>query len=68
MIFSDIARIFDPLGLLTPVAFFAKHFIQQLWIFGLDWDTQAPRSTCNNWLRFTSELNLLSKFNLPAVY
>lgn len=35
---SDLARLFDPLGLLAPVVVKAKIFIQQLWQFKLDWD------------------------------
>jgi hypothetical protein len=43
-ILSEIARIFDPLGFLSPLTFFAKHLIQQLWCLGLSWDeTPLPK-------------------------
>ncbi|KAJ8912621.1 hypothetical protein NQ315_000491 [Exocentrus adspersus] len=64
-ILSDIARIFDPLGFLAPVTFFAKHFIQHLWSLGLDWDTEIPKPLQDKWLIYKSELNLLSNFSLP---
>lgn len=33
-ILSKIVRIFDPLGILTPLVFFTKHLIQYLWTQG----------------------------------
>ncbi|XP_025420902.1 uncharacterized protein LOC112691005 [Sipha flava] len=33
-VLSDIARVFDPLGLLSPLTFFTKHIMQQLWTAG----------------------------------
>lgn len=35
---SLIARIFDPLGLLSPVVFLAKHLMQRVWRANLSWD------------------------------
>lgn len=35
---SDLARIFDPLGILSPIIVTAKMFIQELWELKLDWD------------------------------
>ncbi|XP_075150824.1 uncharacterized protein LOC142224932 [Haematobia irritans] len=35
---SDLARIFDPLGLLSPVVVRAKIFVQELWNLNLSWD------------------------------
>ena len=33
-----LAKIFDPLGLITPVTFYGKVFFQELWKQGLQWD------------------------------
>ena len=33
-----LAKIFDPLGLVTPVTFFGKVFLQELWKEGISWD------------------------------
>ena len=33
-----MAKIFDPLGLLTPVTFSGKVFLQELWREGVSWD------------------------------
>ncbi|KAJ8982007.1 hypothetical protein NQ317_004094 [Molorchus minor] len=35
---SELARIYDPLGFISPVTFFCKHLIQKLWLDGLGWD------------------------------
>eukprot|EP00102_Acyrthosiphon_pisum_P010971 XP_008179494.1 PREDICTED: uncharacterized protein LOC103308220 [Acyrthosiphon pisum] len=42
-VLSDIARIFDPLGLLSPITFWTKHVMQQLWIAGIKWDEEIPK-------------------------
>lgn len=48
-ILSRIARIYDPIGFLCPIIFFAKQFLQRLWCLGLDWDETPPVRLCENW-------------------
>ena len=38
-----IAGIFDPLGLVTPVTFHGKIFIQELWKEDMTWDGHCQR-------------------------
>lgn len=62
---SELARIFDPLGFLTPVTFSIKYLIQKLWIQGLNWDDEPPADIVRVWNRYKCELSLLSEFHLP---
>jgi len=39
-ILSDVAHIFDPIGLVSPVIIQAKIFIQELWKLKIDWDVR----------------------------
>lgn len=41
-VFSQIAQIFDPLGLLSQCRILAKLIMQQLWIAKLSWDESLP--------------------------
>lgn len=41
-IVSEVAKLFDPLGWLSPSIMLAKLVIQQLWIDALDWDDKVP--------------------------
>ncbi|KAK2577926.1 hypothetical protein KPH14_000951 [Odynerus spinipes] len=41
-ILSIIAQLFDPLGWLAPVVIIAKTLMQELWIRGIDWDSELP--------------------------
>jgi len=44
-ILSTIAKLFDPLGWVTPVTINAKVFMQQLWRLKLNWDDVIPSQT-----------------------
>lgn len=63
-ILSDLARIFDPLGFLTPVTFLAKFIIQHLWALGLGWDDTPPDNILKLWTRLKSELPQLSDLQI----
>lgn len=64
-VLSDIARIFDPLGLLSPTTFWTKHVMQQLWIAGVKWDEEIPKDIAVMWTRYQSELMLIETISIP---
>ncbi|CAH0564505.1 unnamed protein product [Brassicogethes aeneus] len=64
-ILSQIARIFDVVGFLSPVIITAKYLVQHLWSLGLDWDEPPPADVLNKWQTFKSELPLLSNVSIP---
>ncbi|XP_018407447.1 PREDICTED: uncharacterized protein LOC108783389 [Cyphomyrmex costatus] len=39
---STIAKLFDPLGFLSPIIIIAKIFIQELWTLKIGWDDPLP--------------------------
>jgi len=61
---SLIARIFDPLGLLAPVIFTAKHLMQRVWQLGILWDEQLPPEIVDVWNRFVADLPILQTVNI----
>lgn len=64
-VLSDIAKIFDPLGLLSPLTFWTKHVMQQLWIAGIKWDDKIPKDIAVQWTRYQSELMLIEAVSIP---
>lgn len=46
-ILSTISKLFDPLGLLSPIIIKAKIIIQELWTVKLDWDDPLPPQISN---------------------
>ncbi|CAI6345421.1 unnamed protein product [Macrosiphum euphorbiae] len=64
-VLSDLARTFDPLGLLAPTTFWIKHFMQCLWIAGTNWDDPIPSDLSSQWARYHSELHLVQNLHIP---
>lgn len=62
---SEISKIYDPLGFLSPITLFVKLLIQLLWISGTDWDEAPPKGIRDLWLTFISELPILESLSLP---
>lgn len=54
-VLSEIAKIFDPLGLLGPVILHAKKLMQDVWRCGLHWDESAPQTIYTDWIEFTRQ-------------
>ncbi|XP_055632492.1 uncharacterized protein LOC129772973 [Toxorhynchites rutilus septentrionalis] len=67
---SQIARLFDPLGLVGPVVTFAKVFMQTLWTLLTDegkswgWDDQLPSMFVSRWGLYLSELPRLNELRI----
>lgn len=56
---SDSARVFDPLGLLTPTTMIAKFLFQKLWLRGLNWDDTLPTDVLQTWLKWKHEMTVI---------
>ncbi|TKR59897.1 hypothetical protein L596_029505 [Steinernema carpocapsae] len=59
-IFSQVAQVYDPLGLLAPVLVQARVFSQNLWI-SHDWDTQVSPETWECWLQIHGRIQGFTK-------
>ncbi|CAK9813845.1 hypothetical protein ANTPLA_LOCUS8006 [Anthophora plagiata] len=57
---SEIAKIYDPLGLLGPVVIVAKLLLQQIWTMKIDWDESLPMDLHTEWTRYYTQLPLLN--------
>ncbi|XP_024869358.1 uncharacterized protein LOC112453047 [Temnothorax curvispinosus] len=64
-ILSQIAQIFDPLGLLGPVIITAKILMQRLWKMKIDWNETLPRQIRTEWSTYIHELQDLEKISIP---
>lgn len=74
-VLSTIARLFDPLGFLSPVTVAAKIILKEIWtmkvqredsqITALDWDEALPRSVGITWQHFVSELSQVNTISIP---
>ncbi|XP_039309629.1 uncharacterized protein LOC113004665 [Solenopsis invicta] len=60
-ILSEIAKIYDPLGLLGPVILYAKKMMQDVWRCGLHWDESVPQNVHTDWTEFARQLEELNE-------
>lgn len=65
ILLSDVSKIFDPIGWLSPVIITAKILLQSLWLTGLNWDEALPDRLCHNWSIFRSGLNVIENIKIP---
>lgn len=65
VILSEIAQLFDPLGIVSPVVITAKILLQELWLHKLSWDSPVSSSIAEKWLRIKEELIQLNTVSMP---
>ncbi|XP_059047784.1 uncharacterized protein LOC131843186 [Achroia grisella] len=61
---SSIAKLFDPLGWLSPVSIRAKLIFQRVWATGLSWDTQLPYDIIQDWNQLENDFKTINKFTI----
>ncbi|XP_024869084.1 uncharacterized protein LOC112452878 [Temnothorax curvispinosus] len=63
-ILSEVAKLFDPLGLLGPMITSAKLILQELWQAGVEWDETVPQHLHSRWMAFKQGLSKLSQIQV----
>ena len=64
VILSETAKIFDPLGLVSPVVVTAKIMLQSLWLFKLSWEEEVPVELGRKWVQFRADLQNLNSMKI----
>ena len=61
---SRAAKIFDPLGFLSPFTVLAKMLMQQCWMRQLKWDDALPPEVLEPWVKWIEEIAFLSYIDI----
>lgn len=64
-ILSNSAKLFDPLGLVSPTTIIPKIILQKLWLTKLDWDDPVDATIEKEWFKFVTELQQVSTIEIP---
>lgn len=67
-VLSLLAKIFDPLGLISPYVMFAKILFQEIWMVGLKWDEELPSNLRNEFVEWVKVTEDLKNFNVERCY
>lgn len=65
VVLSTLARLYDPLGWISPVVVQGKILMQELWKQKLACDEELPPETSMNWKAFFQSLPKLSGVSIP---
>ncbi|XP_018338850.1 PREDICTED: uncharacterized protein LOC108746527 [Trachymyrmex septentrionalis] len=65
LVLSEIAKLFDPLGWVSPVTIRAKILLQELWLRKGDWDDPLPEDLARQWQEYCRDLPALSRISIP---
>ncbi|XP_062533848.1 uncharacterized protein LOC134202877 [Armigeres subalbatus] len=64
-VYSDIAKLYDPLGLLGPLIFLAKVRLQRLWHLKVDWDEILNNEETVSWESFRNQIIHMGEISIP---
>ena len=62
-VLSMSSKLYDPLGMLSPVTLVAHRFIAELWEETFGWDQPLPPSKLATWQRIEKDLHTASQFH-----
>ena len=65
---QDSSKIYDPLGLLSPVTIRAKIFMQTLWQNKLNWDEPLPKKLVESWAAIAKKIQEAAKIVILRRY
>ena len=62
---SETAKLYDPLGWISPIVLKLKAVFQETWVRQLDWDVNLPDDLKQEWISVKNELSLLEDLQIP---
>lgn len=67
-VLQTAARIFDPIGFLSPFTIRVKCLFQEMWERGILWDENIPLDLAKTWHQWCSEISHLKRITIPRRY
>ena len=64
-ILSQLAKIFDSLGLVAPITIIAKFLMQTMWRLELSWDESVPQHVFTEFNNFQVDIRSLGHLSIP---
>ena len=61
---SETAKLFDPVGWLSPIVIRFKVLLQKLWVQGIEWDQHVSKEIQNEWEQIKDDLPNLAELKL----
>ena len=65
---SRAAKVFNPIGLITPFTARSKMLLQKLWMQGIGWNEDIPIECCRKWTQWLNEIKELESLSIPRCY
>lgn len=62
---SDISKLFDPLGWLSPITTKLKLLFQRVWLLSLQWDDELPKEIIAEWHEIKADLTNIKDIEVP---
>lgn len=62
---SNVAKIYDPLGFISPLIIKMKKYLQECWKLGIDWDDSVPIELGSSWESLLKQLPIISNLSIP---
>ena len=66
-VLHSVSKIFDPLGLFSPVTFYGKVFLQKLWALNITWNEPLSTTLLMEWNQIVQQLSEISEFRIPRL-
>ncbi|XP_055543764.1 uncharacterized protein LOC129729277 [Wyeomyia smithii] len=64
-VLSEVQKIFDPLGILSPIVLHGKLTMQDIWSVKLEWDQELPEQIKNQWKWFCKQVEEINRISIP---
>lgn len=64
-ILSEIGKLYDPNGYISPIVITAKVIMQKIWMTKLEWDEMVPIKIQTQWVEYLSVLGEINEISIP---